>query len=394
MGERAFTETASPDDLETMKRELDDALDAGAVGFSTSRSTSHRTSDDRPVASRQASWDEVVALVEHVARHGRGGFQLAPEPGVGPTGEPNDFDRRLQQLALSTGVPVIYGVIGGLGTDLIDDTVGRGGRMYGLTHCRGVSEAQSFQTTLAFDRLPEWQDFRSRPLDEQAALLRDPDVRARLVHAAQQGDYGNHLGPASRPNFELMQVMLSPGRPNPTVAQLAAERGVDPVDAMIDLALEHDFELFFLQYFAERDDDAVLAMLRNPNTAMTFSDAGAHVSQIIDSSIQSYLLAYWVRERQALTLEEAVQMMTSRSARIWGLDDRGFLREGYAADVTIFDPDTVGPVMPELVHDLPGGARRLALRGEGYHAVVVNGELLIRDGEATEARPGRLLRAH
>ncbi len=394
MGERAFTETASPEDLETMKRELDDALDAGAVGFSTSRSTSHRTSDDRPVASRQASWDEVVALVEHVARHGRGGFQLAPEPGVGPSGEPNDFDRRLQQLALSTGVPVIYGVIGGLGTDLIDDTVARGGRMYGLTHCRGVSEAQSFQTTLVFDRLPEWQEFRSRPLEEQGALLRDPEVRARLVHAARQGDYGNHLGPASRPNFELMQVMLSPDRPNPTVAQLAAERGVDPVDAMIDLALEHDFELFFLQYFAERDDDAVLAMLRNPNTAMTFSDAGAHVSQIIDSSIQSYLLAYWVRERQALTLEEAVQMMTSRSARIWGLDDRGFLREGYAADVTIFDPDTVGPVMPELVHDLPGGARRLALRGEGYRAVVVNGEVLMRDGEATEARPGRLLRAH
>ena len=395
MGERAFTETATPDDLETMVRELDDALHAGAVGFTTSRSHSHETSDDRPVASRQASWDEVVALVEHVGRHGRGGFQLAPEPGISPSGEPNDFNVRLQQLALTTRVPVIYGVIGGLGTDLIDDTVARGGRMYGLTHCRGVSEAQSFQTSLVFDRLPEWQELRSRPLEEQRALLRDPEVRARLVHAARHGDYGNRLGPdASRPNFERMQVMLSPYRPNPTVAQVAAERGVDPVDAIIDLALEHDFELFFLQYYADRDDDALLAMLRNPNTAMTFSDAGAHVSQIIDSSIHSYLLAYWVRERQALTLEEAVQMMTSRSARIWGLDDRGLLREGFAADVTIFDPDTVGPAMPELVHDLPGGARRLALRGEGYRAVVVNGEVLMRDGEATDARPGRLLRAH
>jgi N-acyl-D-aspartate/D-glutamate deacylase len=394
MGERAFTETASDDDLEVMRHELSDALRAGAVGFTTSRSASHWTSDDRPVASRVAAWDEVVALVEFMGQQGAGVFQLAPEPTRRRNGEPNDFDARLQQLALSTGVPVVYGVIAQQGTALIDDTVARGGRMYGLTHSRGVSMVQSFLTTLAFDVLPEWQEVRSRPLDEQRVLLRDPAVRARLVHAANHGDYAG-LITAGRvgPRFEWMDVLLTGSGPNPTVAEVAAARGVDPVEAIIDLALDHDLDLFFLQYFDDRDPERVLALMRNPNTAMTFSDSGAHVSQVIDSSIHSYLLGSWVRERELLSLEEAVAMMTSRSARIFGLHDRGLLAEGYAADVTVFDPATVAPSMPRLVYDLPGGARRLEQRADGIRAVVVNGGVLLRDGELTEERSGRLLRA-
>jgi N-acyl-D-aspartate/D-glutamate deacylase len=214
------------------------------------------------------------------------------------------------------------------------------------------------------------------------------------VHAGRHGDYGGHLGPdASRPNFERMQVMFSTYLPNPTVAQLAAERGADPVEVIIDLALEHDFDLFFLQYFSDESDDDVVAMLRNPNTAMTFSDAGAHVGQIIDSSIQSHLLAYWVRERQALSLEEAIRMITSRPAAAWRLHDRGMLREGFAADITIFDPETVAPNMPSVAFDLPGGARRLVQTAQGYKAIVVNGQVHLSDGQPTGARAGQLLRA-
>jgi N-acyl-D-aspartate/D-glutamate deacylase len=393
MGERAFSETADEDDLEVMSRELRDALHAGAVGFTTSRS-GHTTSDDRPVASRLASWDEVVALVELVGRESKGGFQLALEPHHRDPQGLAEFERRLQDLAITSGAPVIYGIIGGKTTRLIDETVERGGRMIGLTHCRGVSEVQSFRTQLVFDRLREWQEVRRLPLEQQRRLLQDPEVRARLVYAARHGDYGNHLGPdASRPNFDRLQVMRSPYLPNPTVAQLASERGVDPAELVIDLALEHDFDQYFLQYFSDESDDEVVAMLKNPNTAMTFSDAGAHVGQIIDSSIQSHLLAYWVREREALTLEEAIQMITSRPASIWRLHDRGMLREGFAADVTIFDPDTVAPEMPELVHDLPGGARRLVQRACGYHTIVVNGQVHLRDGQPTGARAGQLLRA-
>jgi N-acyl-D-amino-acid deacylase len=126
---------------------------------------------------------------------------------------------------------------------------------------------------------------------------------------------------------------------------------------------------------------------------MTFSDSGAHVSQILDVSIPTHLLAYWVRERQALTLEEAVAMITRRPAQIFRLHDRGLLAPGYAADITIFDPATVAPLMPRVVNDLPGGVRRLVQRAQGYTATVVNGQVFTRDGEATEARSGSLLRA-
>jgi N-acyl-D-aspartate/D-glutamate deacylase len=394
MGERAFSDPATEDELRAMTRELSDALRVGAAGFTTSRSASHVTPDGDPVASRLAPWSEVVALVGVLARGRAGSFQLAPEQHRGDPEGAADFDRRLQELALTTGVPVVYGVIGGTGTELIDDTVAHGGRMMGLTHCRGVSEVQSFLTRLSFDRLAEWQEVRAQPIEAQLRLLRDPAVRARLVHAAHYGDYGTDNGPdLSRPNYDRLRVLLSPYRPNPTVRELADVRRVDPVEAMIDVALERDFDVFFMQSFSDENDDEMVATLRNPNTAMTFSDSGAHVGQIIDSSIQSHLLAYWVREREAICLEEAIRMITSRPAAVWGLRDRGVLREGVPADITVFDPATVGPCLPEVVFDLPGGARRLIQRAVGFHSVVVHGEVHMRDGEPTGARAGRLLRA-
>jgi N-acyl-D-amino-acid deacylase len=163
---------------------------------------------------------------------------------------------------------------------------------------------------------------------------------------------------------------------------------------MIDIALERDLDVFFFTSFARQDDDdRLLRLLRHPRAAMCFSDSGAHVSQIFDSSIYSHLLAYWVRERQAVSLEEAVHMMTSKPAAVWRLRDRGRLEAGYAADLTIFDAATVAPVLPTVVADLPGGARRIDQRAVGYAATVVNGQVLTRDGEPTDARPGRLLRA-
>ena len=394
MGERAFSDAATPEDLEVMARELRGALRAGAVGFSTSRSHSHTTSDDRPVASRQATWDEVVALVDVLAAESDGAFQLAPEAHHGDPDGLRGYEQRLQDLALASGVAVVFGVIGGKSTALIDDTVAKGGRMYGLTHCRGVSQIQSFQTELVFDILPAWREVRSRPLDEQRRLLRDPEVRRRLVDAAVHGDYGNRLGPeASRPNFDRLKVMQSAYLTNPSVQELADQRGISPVEVVLDVALESDLEVFFMQFYDDTTDADLLAQLRNPNTAMTFSDSGAHVIRIIDSSIQSHLLAYWVRERQALTLEEAIPMITRQPAMIWRLADRGLLREGYAADLTIFDPDTVAPDLPRLVADLPAGAQRLSQTAHGYLATIVNGQILTRDGAATEARPGQLLRA-
>jgi N-acyl-D-amino-acid deacylase len=400
MGERAFTDPATPDDLAAMERELSDALRAGAVGFTTSRSDQHETSDDRPVASRLARWDEVRALVNLVGRESEAIFQLTSEPASFSQDLEvrNEYFGRLRDLAVESGVPIAFGLFamanGANTLSLMEDTTARGGQMYGLTHCRGVSVLLSFRTRLPFDKLPEWSSLRSRPLEEQRALLQDPDVRARLVHEAHHGDYGNPIGAEARkPDWNLIRVLRSTYLPNPTVADEAAQRGVDPVELMIDLSLESDFEVFFQQFLGMgQDEGQLMHILRSPHSAMTFSDAGAHVSQILDASIQTHLLAYWVRERQMLTLEEAIPMITRQPAQLWRLHDRGKLAEGYAADITVFDPTTVAPEMPEVVTDLPGGSRRLIGKARGYKATVVNGEVLMRDGEPTEARAGQLLR--
>jgi N-acyl-D-amino-acid deacylase len=400
MGERAFEEPATENDLAVMEVELRHALHAGAAGFTTSRSESHATSDDRPVASRLATWDEVVALVGLVGRESSGIFEISGEPAsVGDPEGRRDYHQRLQQLALSSGVPTVFGIFASPTSSgmlpVIEDTVARGGHMYGLTHCRGVSTLQSFAAHLSFDRLPEWQDLRSRPLDAQRKLLQDPDLRKRLVEATHGADYGQHrAGEARTPNYNEIQVMYSPYLPNPTVAEEAARRGLDPAEAMIEISLENDLNIFFAQMIVwQRDEDQLVKLLRHPNTAMTFSDSGAHISRICDASIQTHLLAYWVRERQALTLEEAIRMITYQPAQVWRLHDRGLLAPGYAADVTIFDAATVAPLMPRVVYDLPGGARRLVQEAEGYAATIVNGQVFTRNGEASEARPGRLLRA-
>jgi N-acyl-D-aspartate/D-glutamate deacylase len=133
-------------------------------------------------------------------------------------------------------------------------------------------------------------------------------------------------------------------------------------------------------------------MMRHPRSVVTFSDSGAHVSQIMDSSLQSHMLSYWVREKQALTLEQAIRMLTFVPASHWGLTGRGLLREGMAADVIVFDADKIGPMLPHVDHDLPAGARRLKQKAAGMHATIVNGELLLRNNEHTGALPGRLLR--
>ena len=399
MGERAFEGPASEDDLAAMAMELRAALRAGAAGFTTSRG-GHATSDGRPVASRLAKWDEVIALVNILGRESEGVFQLAPERHEDPQLQ-HDFERRLKDLAVNSGAPIAFGIFaqkklpGQLTTDLLDATAAAGGEMFGLTHSRGIMTAQSFQTHLGFDTLPEWQDVRQHPVERQKVMLQDPEVRQRLVYAAHHGTYGAAYGPEARkPQFDTMTVLLSAFEGNPTVADEARRRGVDPVEAMIDLALEHDFDLFFVQSLVPQDDELLMRVLRHPRTAMCFSDSGAHVSQVFDSSIYTHLLAYWVRERQAFTIEEAIAMITSRPAHVWRLGDRGRLAPGYAADIAVFDPETVAPLMPKVVHDLPGQAPRIEQRAAGFKATIVNGKVLTYDGQPSEDRPGRLLRRY
>jgi N-acyl-D-aspartate/D-glutamate deacylase len=406
MGERAFDGAATEDDLRAMEAELRDAIQAGAIGFTTSRSVSHETPDRRPVASRMATWDEVRRLVGVMGDLNAGIFELAGESfdrsdKVDPA-KRRDYHVRLRDLAVESGRPITFGLFSrkdapGVYKDyvnLLDETAAAGGRMFAQVHSRALSAVLSFRTQLPFDKLPVWKEIRRLPLAEQRAKFSDPALRAQLVQAAKARYEGSEArGTEARPAvFDWIFVMESVHGTHRSVAEIAGERNCDPVQAMIDLGLETDFNVFFLQPIANEDQEIALDLMRLPRAVVTFSDSGAHVSQLMDSSLQTHLLAHWVRERQAFTLEQAVRMLTLVPATQWGFADRGLVREGMAADLVVFDPDTIAAEMPEVVHDLPAGAKRLTQRCRGIAATVVNGEVLLRDGKHTGALPGRLLR--
>ena len=405
MGQRAFEQQATHDDMGAMEHELRDALDAGAIGFTSSRSTGHKLPepDNRPVASVHASWEEMSHLVSVMGSTGRGIFEYSrereyrsPDPQVRKT-----VNDRLLDLAVKTGVPITFGVpSGNVGTPdvlkMFDDAAVKGGRMFGQTHTRGVSHVLSFKGRLQFDDLAEWKEVRGLSVEEQKKAFSDPQRRKRLVDATKNGVYRTGGGEPRKPNYDNMYVFRDPVRRNPTVAELAQQRNVDPVEVMMDLAIETDLNQLFMQFditTVPKSEDEALATLRHPRTVMTFSDAGAHVSLIMDSCIHTHLLAYWVRERQAFTLEEAVKMITLAPAMAWGFTGRGLLRQGCIADINIFNPATIAPQIPTIENDLPTGARRLKQKSDGILATVIAGKVAFRNGEHTGVTGGKLLRS-
>ena len=402
MGERAFEEEATEADLAAMEGQLAESLVAGAIGFTTSRTEHHETSDNRPVASRLASWDEVVRLVGVMGTLGAGIFEGADAQMSSPDPEVRRAALgRMKALAAASGVPMTFGMVAtrasGFLLDFLDEAAAAGARMIAQTHCRGISVLLSLKTRLPFDLIPAWHDLRALPVEEQLGVLGHPERRRPYLDAAVDADYGRWTGVGAQarpPDFEGIRVYEHGLPPNPSVAEIARQRGVHPAEAMIDLCVaSHGDQLFIQPSLYPQDEAVLLRALRHPRAVMTFSDSGAHLSQIADSSIHTHLLGYWVRDRQEFTLEEAVRMITLAPASAWGFADRGLLRAGMAADINVFDPDTVGPRVPDLVDDLPGGGRRLEQRSEGFLATLVNGEVTIRDGEPTGATPGRLIRS-
>ena len=402
MGARAFEEQASAEEVARMARLAAEAVQAGAMGFTTSRSPNHETSDRKPVASRVAAWDEVRAIVAAVGETGAGLFEIAGEA-VGQDPERiADYHGRLKALAVETGVPVTWGLFASRRAPgvwrrylaLLDDTATAGGQMFAQVHSRSLNVIYTFEAHLPFDSWELWRDIRRLPLAEQRAKFADPGIKEKLV-AIASAPSARHKARgvvAKPPDWNWLFVMRGTDGRDRSVAALAAERGVLPAQLMIDLALEEDFKTLFWMPINNEDEADVLEMMQHPRTVTTFSDSGAHVSQIMDSSLQTNVFSHWVRERQALSVEQAVRMVTLEPAQRWGLADRGLLRVGLAADVTVFDPETIAPAMPTVVHDLPAGAKRFKQTATGIRATVVNGEVLLKDNEPTGATPGQLLR--
>ena len=407
MGKRALHETATAEDLDRMAAAVREAIRAGAMGFSSSRAHTHVTPDNTPVASRIADWTEIDRLVGAMGELGAGIFQVGPDISGGLA--QRTFLARLKQVALESGRPIMFGTISSrqgvdpnpwsYQLDYLDECAAAGALVWGQTTTRSINAIFSLKSYLPFDVLPAWRELRRLPMSEQKHRLADPETRRRLVaEEATMKPRDNVLqggGAATtdprKPDYDNLFAMKDVEWNDPTVAQLAAARGQHPVEVMIDLALANDDQVF-VQPLVNEHPDHVLGMLRHPRTLATFSDSGAHVCQEMGSSLQTHLLSYWVRAKQAFTLEEAVRKLSFDNASAWGLADRGLLREGYRADLVLFDAERVKPAMPTVETDLPGGARRLVQKAEGIAATIVNGEVTLEHGRSTGRLPGVLLR--
>jgi N-acyl-D-amino-acid deacylase len=404
---RGLEEVATEDDLRRMEHAVAEALKAGALGFSTSRATTHVTPDETPVASRIAEWSEIERLVAQMGRLDSGIFRVGPDISGGEAQKA--CLEMLRKIAIDTGRPVMFGMLAtkqgidpnpwDFQTKFMDETVALGGRMYGQATTRSINAVFSLKSYLPFDVLPAWKEIRALPLPEQKARLRDPETRARLIAAEAemkprertlQGGGAATTDPR-KPDYDNLFPMLSVDWDDPSVGELSRRQNKHPVEVIIDLALDNDNRMFVQPIVNERPAD-VLNLLKHPRTLATFSDSGAHVCQEMGSSLQTHLLGYWVRNKQQFTLEEAVRMLTFDNASAWELPDRGLIRTGYAADLVVFDEATVRPQLPTVETDLPGGARRLVQKADGIAATVVNGVVAIEDGRATGNSGGQVLK--
>src|SRR6516225_1777136 len=407
MGKRALHEIATEADLDRMTAAVKEAIRAGAMGFSSSRAHTHVTPDNTPVASRIADWTEIDRLVGAMAELGAGIFQVGPDISGGRA--QRAFLARLKQVAVESGRPVMFGTIASrqgddpnpwtYQLDYLDECATAGARVWGQTTTRSINAIFSLKSYLPFDVLPAWRELRRLPMAEQKRRLGDPGMRRQLIAEEAgmkprdnvfQGGGAATTDPR-KPDYTNLYAMKDVNGDDPTVAQLSAQQGKHPVDVMLDLALANDNQVF-VQPLVNEDPAHVLGMLRHGRTLATFSDSGAHVCQEMGSSLQTHLLSYWVRRRQAFTLEEAVRKLSFDNASAWDLNDRGLLRTGYRADVVVFDEQRVRPAMPTVETDLPGGARRLVQKAEGIAATVVNGQVTLENGEPTGRTPGVLLR--
>jgi N-acyl-D-aspartate/D-glutamate deacylase len=404
---RGLEDKATEDDLRRMEHAVAEALKAGALGFSTSRATTHVTPDETPVASRIADWHEIERLVGAMGALDAGIFQVGPDISGGEAQKA--CLEQLRKIALDSGRPIMFGMLAtrqGIDpnpwdyqTRFMDETVAMGGRMYGQATTRSINAVFSLKSYLPFDVLPAWKEIRALPIAEQKARLRDPEIRARLIAAEAtmkprerilQGGGAATTDPR-KPDYENLFPMLSVDWDDPSIGELSRRQNRHPVEVIIDLAVENENRMFVQPIVNERPAD-VLNLLKHPRTLATFSDSGAHVCQEMGSSLQTHLLSYWVRNKQQFTLEEAVRMLTFDNASAWELPDRGLIRTGYAADLVVFDEAGVKPQLPTVETDLPGGARRLVQKADGIAATIVNGVVAIENGQATGNSGGQVLK--
>ena len=412
MGERgARNEPATPEDIEAMAALVREGISAGALGFSTSRTLAHRAIDGEPVPGTFAAEDELFGIGRALGDLGRGVFELAAAGALGEDlAAPEREVAWMRRLAAEVGRPVSFALNQNNADpdqwrkllDLAADAVASGAPVRPQVTARTVSVLLGFQTFHPFSFTPVWGEtgLGLLPFEEQVARIRsDEALREQLISSARALE-----------NESFIQGFMSPARcyvlgdppnyePSPadSVAGIAASRNADVWDTFLDLLLtDGGRELLnapVLNY-SHGDLEATRTMLVHPASVFGLGDGGAHSGQTCDASTTTFMLSYWARDRRKgrIPVEEAVRLITSSTADLYGLGDRGRLAPGFVGDLNVIDAEQIGLYRPELVRDLPGGARRLVQRAKGYQYTVKSGQVTFDHGESTGARPGALLR--
>ena len=391
---------ASPEQLAEMATCVEDAMKAGALGYSISRSLFHRVPDGRNVPGTWSRPEEFYAIAEPLGRLGKGVLESAPRYNHADSAESRVEEELawMAELSRRTGRPFCFNLqqVSSLGThyrDVIrisEEANQTGAHLRPQITPRGVGVLFSLAANTLIDHLPSFQPLKELDLAGRLAGLRDHELRARLI------DEG--AGAAVDPFWDMFLMPAdAPSRydytPDDSIAGIARAAGVTPVEAYIEAMLDSDGRSIVNWPVMNQDAEAIKEQVLSPVTIMGLADAGAHATQIMDASQQTYFLAHWARDEQLITLEEAVRAVSSDTANFIGYTDRGTLAEGAFADVNVIDLDALALPVPEIVHDFPGGAGRFVQRADGIDHTFVNGQHFMDHGEHTGATPGRLLRS-
>jgi N-acyl-D-aspartate/D-glutamate deacylase len=407
MGERgAKNEPATPEDIEEMARIVRQGIEAGALGFSTSRTIAHMAIDGEPVPGTFAAEDELFGIGRALGELGTGVFELAPAGALGEDLAAPDREMAwMRKLSAAIGRPVTFALTQNdhdpeawqRMLDLCAEAAEEGAEVRPQVAGRPVSLLLGLQTFHPFAYCPSWMKVSGTSPAEKAIAMRDPSLRAQLlaeVDAAiepmrQFLDPERAFPMGATPNYE-------PPRDS-SIAAIARTRGVAVMDLYYDTLMEDAGKQLVLRpllNFSDFSLDPVRAMLEHPTSAWGLGDGGAHCGTTCDASTPTFMLAHWTRDRShdRLPIEWVVRKMTTETATLYGLGDRGALVPGMLGDANVVDYDGLRLPRPEMVQDLPAGARRFVQSSEGYAATVKRGTVVLRDGEDQGARPGQLLR--
>ncbi|HYN34815.1 MAG TPA: amidohydrolase family protein [Ilumatobacteraceae bacterium] len=403
MGERGLDEApATGDDIAAMARLVDEAMRAGALGVSTSRTLMHKVPDGRAIPGTYAAADELLTFAEVLHEHRAGVFEGAMRLGERDN---DDLDNTRAEVALMgeisrrSGRPVSFGLTqSNRRPDLYERVIDfvksentAGANVRPQTTARGVGILFGLETRTPFDRAPSWKELRSAVNGRKMQMVRDATFRQTLINEADV-----HGTPINLE--ELFVLPAGEARydcdPANSLAAIAIARGVSPAAAFIELVLETDGALVANMPFLNQDLSAVESMLDDPLVTLGLADAGAHVGQIMDASQPTFFLTYWIRERERWSIEEAIRRLTTDTADLFGIRNRGRLAVGAFADVNVIDFDSLHLPHPEYVNDFPNGAGRYVQGSTGYDYTLVNGYVFMDHGEHTGALAGRMLRSN